>query len=145
MRTKKAQVSLEFLMVTGFIMIVLMGSLSFLAYFAKTSTDEFISQRVEGIGETIVNTAELLGVYGEPSRRIIEFNFPPRISNITIENGHYLFIQVQGRSGTKRYYGFYSSHKMNGEFKKRDYTPGKHYFLMQINESNNEVNIQRWV
>lgn len=145
MSRKKAQVSLEFLMVTGFIMLVMMGSLSFLLHFAQTSTDEFVTRRVNDIGKKITNNAELLGVYGAPARKVLVFSFPPRVINMSIENDHFLFLLVQTKEGSKKYYGFYSSYNITGNFDERDYVEGKHSFLLQVNETIDEVRVSRWV
>lgn len=145
MRVKKAQVSVEFLLVSGFIMMIMMGSLVLVMNFAKTSTDEFITKSVNSIGNTMVNNAELLGVYGNPARKVLEFSFPPRISNMSVENDHYLFFEVQTRAGSTKYYGFYSSYNISADFKEKDYIEGKHRFLLEVNSSAEEVRIERWV
>ncbi|MFW6449519.1 MAG: hypothetical protein ACOCZ6_00565 [Nanoarchaeota archaeon] len=142
MNTKRAQVSLEFLLVTALIMMIMMGSLSFLLFFAQSSTDRFVQDRVQDIGKTMVKNAELLTVYGPPAKRVVDFNFPPRVLNMTIEDDHYLFIKVQMISGPTQHYMFYSSYNMSGEFEERDFSEGRHSFLLEANET--EVKVKRW-
>ena len=91
-RTNKAQVSMEYLVIVGFVVVLVIPMMLIFYTYADRTEDEIISNQVQKIGLKIGDAAESMYYLGEPSRTKIRSYFPKNINNITIGNNEILFI-----------------------------------------------------
>ncbi len=141
---KRAQSSQELILMMGFIGLLMLASISMLYEYGKSTVDSIISESVSRIGNNIVKNAELVYIFGYPSRIVLPVTFPKKVVNMTIESGHYLVIETQQFTGTA-YSVFYSRYNMTGHFTLEDFTEGEKEFLFTTTPDGEVVNITRWI
>jgi uncharacterized protein (UPF0333 family) len=111
---KRSQFAVEYLLVVGIGLIILIPSIILFYNYSTTQSEETISVRINNIGRNIVNNAETIYFMGPPSRRTLEEEFPNKIFNISISNT---------TNEDKNYYGL--------KFVVGD-AKGEHLFLSEI-------------
>ncbi|MBI4144802.1 hypothetical protein HY493_01190 [Candidatus Woesearchaeota archaeon] len=87
----KAQVAMEYLILIGFVMAML---IPLVLLFYSQSADTALqvrSQQVRTIGQEIVEKAETVYYLGEPSRLQFRVFFPESIENVTLTNKALIF------------------------------------------------------
>jgi len=76
----KSQVSIEYLMIIGFVTIITIP-LVFLFYkYTAESSDEIITYQINQIANKIVDAAETVYFLGKPSQTTIKVNIPNQIA-----------------------------------------------------------------
>ncbi len=88
---KKAQISMEYVVIVGFVAVLVIPMLLVFYTYANQTEDEIVSNQVMKIGNTIIDSAEAMYYLGEPSRTKIKAYFPKNIRNITIGNNEIVF------------------------------------------------------
>jgi uncharacterized protein (UPF0333 family) len=83
---KKAQFAVEYLLVVGIGLVILIPSLAMFYNYSSGQTEEAIVAKIGTIGRSILNNAETVYYMGPPSRRTLELEFPRKIHNFTIQN-----------------------------------------------------------
>ena len=89
---RKAQVSMEYLVIVGFVAVIVLPMILIFYTYADCTEDEIISNQVQKIGLKIGDSAEAVYYLGEPSRTKIRSYFPKKISNISIGSNEITFI-----------------------------------------------------
>lgn len=82
---KKGQYSLEYLMVLGIAMFVLITTMYFVYNQSNRLNDEVNVERVLAAGEAIVDNVEFVFPLGKDSKTTISFSSPIPLSNFTVE------------------------------------------------------------
>ena len=105
MRYKKlnnyAQISMEYIIILGFVMFVIIGVLGVALFYSGSVKDQIRITQVNNFAEKVVSTAETVYYYGEPSKSTISVYLPENVKNITIIDNE-LFISTQVSSGLER-------------------------------------------
>ncbi len=91
-RDKKAQVSVEYLVIVGFVAVIVIPMLLIFYTYADRTEDEVISNQVNKIGLKVSDAAEAMYYLGEPSRTRVRAYFPKNINTITVGNNELVFI-----------------------------------------------------
>jgi uncharacterized protein (UPF0333 family) len=89
---RKAQVSMEYLIIVGFVAVIVIPMIIIFYSYADRTEDEIISNQVQKISLKISDAAEAMYYLGEPSRTRIRAYFPNNINNISIGNNEITFI-----------------------------------------------------
>lgn len=94
----KAQMALEYMAVVGFttITIIILIAISFT--YSKDVDDQIVLNQAERIVKNIVNNAESVYYFGEPSKVKLTVYFPQKIENIIITNNEINFV-VRTKNG----------------------------------------------
>lgn len=79
---KKAQSSMEFLILTGFLTFVIIGILAIGYFYSGTINDRIKSSQVESFANKITSTSETVFYAGEPSRATISAHLPDGVEEI---------------------------------------------------------------
>ena len=88
---RKAQVSMEYLMMVGVAFIILVPMM-YIFYDYTTSTQEDVSlAKLQAIGENIVNTAEEVYFLGPPSRMTIHYTMPSNVYGMEVSGDVIVF------------------------------------------------------
>jgi uncharacterized protein (UPF0333 family) len=88
----KAQVSMEYLVIVGFVVVIVIPMILIFYTYADRTEDEIISNQIQKIGLKIGDSAEAMYYLGEPSRTRVRAYFPKNINNVTIGNNEITFI-----------------------------------------------------
>jgi uncharacterized protein (UPF0333 family) len=91
-RRRKAQVSMEYLVIVGFVAVIVIPMMLIFYTYADRTEDEIISNQVQKISLKVSDAAEAMYYLGEPSRTRIRTYFPKNIDSITIGNNEIVFI-----------------------------------------------------
>lgn len=81
---KKAQSSMEFLILIGFLTFVIIGILSIGYFYSGTINDRIKSNQVHSFASKIMSTSEIVFYAGEPSKATISAHLPENVQDIEI-------------------------------------------------------------
>lgn len=94
----KSQVSIEYLMIIGFVTIITIP-LVFLFYkYTAESSDEIITYQINQIANKIVDAAETVYFLGKPSQTTIKVNIPNQIAEASLQNRE-VYFKVKVKNG----------------------------------------------
>ncbi len=100
-RKKKAQVSIEYLIIVGFVVAVLIGILAIAFFYSGTIKDRIKMTQINNFANKIISTSESVFYAGEPSRATISAYLPENVKEIEIiENS--LVLTFQASSGLNK-------------------------------------------
>ena len=107
-KKRRAQISVEYLMIFGMTMLILVPTIILFKNFAFSSGDEVVSQRIKEVSLKIVDTAREVHYYGPPSKKILTFDLPPNILSMgimtTVTGEHVLAFEVVSSDGNYNLY-----------------------------------------
>lgn len=137
----RGQSSVEFLLVIGVGMVILLpATLLFFNYSQRSSDDLKFGQLIR-MGNDIVNNAEQVYYYSDPSKIQIEDVMPPDVENITIQNDwpnriNLITFWVRSK-GNDVPVTFFTKISINGTFEARDYSAGRKRISLEVMKSSN--------
>ena len=94
----KSQVSIEYLMIMGFVVVMTIPLLVLYYTYTTNSRDEIITSQVNQIATRIVDATESVYFLGEPSQTTIRVYIPNQIKGASLDNKEILF-NVSTRTG----------------------------------------------
>lgn len=100
-KDKRSQISMEYVVILGFAMIVIIAILGIALFYSGNIKDRIKIIQVNNFANKIVSSAESVYYYGEPSKATISIYLPDGIENITILEKS-LFISTQLSSGLEK-------------------------------------------
>ncbi len=125
---KPAQASMEYVMIAGFVALVIIPT-TFLFYsYASDSAEEIDRAQIDKFGRDVVSTAETVYYLGEPSRIIVSERLPKNVNNVSIlydaTSGTYLFSISALSDGSAYAYTFPTKVNLFGVFGSEDFNSG---------------------
>ena len=104
MKEKRAQISIEYMIVVGFTTLVL-ASLISLAYFYSSETKNEINiNQIDKAARKIIDKSTTVYYAGSPAKTTLDITFPAGIKSITINPNELIFIvEVHGIDNTLAY------------------------------------------
>jgi hypothetical protein len=100
---KKGQVSIETIFIVGISTILLMPAMYLFYEFLSQSSEDIISNQIDNIGNTFAENARKMYYYGNNAKINVDFSFPDKIYNMSIEQNSYLIINVNTQNGIKEF------------------------------------------
>jgi len=94
----KSQVSVEYLIILGFVALMTAPLLIIYYKYTTESRDEIVTSQITQIATKIVDAAESVYFLGEPSQTTIRVSIPNQISGASLDNREVIF-NVSGKSG----------------------------------------------
>ncbi len=91
MREKNAQVSMEYVIVIGFVMLITIPLILIFYEHTRATSDQVITNQVDQIARKIIDNSETIYYIGEPSRTSIKVYMPENVENVTIGNNEINF------------------------------------------------------
>ena len=93
---RRGQVSIEFMVVVGFMLLVLTPLI--IAYYQNTqsSSNTIQSEQLDKVAREITDTAETVYYLGEPSKITIQAYIPHGVKRVTISNNEIVFKVIRG-------------------------------------------------
>jgi hypothetical protein len=93
---------MEYLLITGFVFLILAVILVVSYSQSATFTREVTSSQIQKVGNQIVDAANAVYYAGPPTKKTLKLYFPELINNVTISNTALNF-NVQGAAGPSEY------------------------------------------
>ncbi|MBN1385587.1 hypothetical protein JW968_01260 [Candidatus Woesearchaeota archaeon] len=102
-RNKNAQASMEYLMILGFIAVIIIPLIMFFYFQSEDYRESAIENQLYQIAQDIVVNVEKVYYYGEPSMVTMKFTLPDKVASAQVRDHEVLFL-VQKRSGDSDVY-----------------------------------------
>ena len=100
-KIKKSQVSIEYLIIIGFVTFTIIGILAIAFFYSGAIKDKIKTVHIGNYANKIVSTSESVFYAGKPSKATITTYLPDGIKSIEI-SGNELVITFQTSSGTNK-------------------------------------------
>jgi len=97
--TSKAQISVEYMMIMGFVAVISIPLIIIYYDYTAASNEEIISRQILNIAQKIVDTSESVYYLGEPSQTTIKAYIPSHISEVIIEQEKEIVFKVRTQTG----------------------------------------------
>lgn len=81
---KKAQVSIEYTLIIGLVILTLTISVAVALYYSASAKGQIRMNQLDKIGKKIVDTSDSIYYLGPPSKATIELTMPDRVASIII-------------------------------------------------------------
>ena len=97
-RKKEGQISVEYMMLIGFVTVITIPLIIIYHTFTQESNEEISSSQINQIAKSVVDAAESVYYLGEPSQTTIKINMP---GNIILANlsGNEVVFKVKTKTG----------------------------------------------
>ena len=95
---KDAQISVEYLVIIGFVTVITIPLIIIYYTFTQQSNDEITSSQISQIAKKIVDAAESVYYMGEPSQTALRINMPGNVISANLSSGKEIVFKI--RSGT---------------------------------------------
>ena len=82
--TPKAQAAMEYLMIAGFVMLIMLPLVYLVYNYTQESGADIVEAQINKLGRDIINNAESVYYFSSPSKITIDTNMPRGVLNITI-------------------------------------------------------------
>ncbi|MCF7860695.1 hypothetical protein K9M79_00495 [Candidatus Woesearchaeota archaeon] len=132
----KAQYSMELITIMTVGVFLILPILYMFYYYSQSSVESVSSDIVLMIGNEIVNNAEMVQYFGDPSKVSFEVGMPDGIDEIAINRHNdtvyeILFIRKTNDNENRSVYAFTSSVPLNGSFGEASISAGKKTIVCQ--------------
>ncbi len=138
----RGQAATEFLMVLAVGFLILLPAIVVFMQFSQNENNHLKSNQVVQFGNDIVNKAETVYYYSNPSKMTIEEVLPTGVQNITILSNwsarSNLFIVYMKNKDTIQPLVFSSNVAINGTFDSRSISPGKKRVVLEVKNQGNQ-------
>ena len=91
MNTKKAQISMEYLIMVSFVVFIVLSLLGLALFYSSEITDTIKSSQVERFANELTDSAESVYYSGEPSKLTITGFVPAGVNSIEIKEKEIIF------------------------------------------------------
>ncbi|MGV8171379.1 MAG: hypothetical protein ACP5OA_01665 [Candidatus Woesearchaeota archaeon] len=111
----KAQISVEYLIVIGISLAILVPGGYFFYSYSKNSNEDAIRSQMTQLGYSLITTAESIYGLAEGSMITLDLNYPKNIREIYVLDGKELIIRYELSSGMNEAV-FFSKTNLSGEY-----------------------------
>jgi len=126
MREKNAQVSVEYVIIIGFILFITIPLILIFYEHTSSTNDQVITSQVDMIAKKMVDSAESVYYLGEPSKTRIKVYMPNNVEEIILQDYEVVF-KVKTNSGISDI-AHTSNVNISGSVST---TPGIHYISIE--------------
>jgi hypothetical protein len=95
---KKGQISMEYMVVAGFVIFILIGILGIAMFYSNSIKDGIKVYNLNNFGDKVTSSAESVFYAGTPSKATITAYLPDSVQQITIEDNS-IVAYIQTSSG----------------------------------------------
>ncbi len=95
----KAQVSVEYAMIMGFIVLITIPLIMIYYDNVASSNEEIVSRQVNQISQKIVDAAETVYYLGEPSQTTLKVHIPAGVTEVTIGQKKEIIFRIRATTG----------------------------------------------
>ena len=97
---KKSQISVEYMVIIGFVTLITIPLILIYHSFVQDSSDEITATQVQQIAQKIADTAESVYYIGEPSQTTLNINMPDMVAAVNLSAGYEIVFKIRTGSGT---------------------------------------------
>ena len=97
---KKSQISVEYMMIIGFVTLMTIPLILIYHSFVQDSSTEITSTQVQQIAQKIAGAAESVYYLGEPSQTTLKVNMPGNVVSANLSAGYEIVFKIRADSGT---------------------------------------------
>ena len=97
---KKSQISVEYMVIIGFVTLITIPLILIYHSFVQDSSTEITSTQVQQIAQKIAGAAESVYYLGEPSQTTLKVNMPSNVVSADLSAGYEVVFRVKTTSGT---------------------------------------------
>ncbi len=126
---KEGQISIEYMAIVGFVTVVLILLLGISNYYSTGTQDQIAVNQVDQIAKQVIDAAESVYYWGEPSKNTIKVFMPEKVELINITTNEITFV-VKTTNGNSDI-AYSSSVNLTGSIQK---TQGIHYINVEAKE-----------
>lgn len=101
MRCKSAQISVEYLIIVGFITFVLIGIIGIAFFYSGSIRDSIKMNQVSSLASKIISSSERVFYAGEPSKTVVSGYLPEGVDEIQIIENSLIFTVETGSGISK--------------------------------------------
>jgi uncharacterized protein (UPF0333 family) len=98
-RKKEAQVSVEYMLILGFVTVITIPLILIYHSFTIESNDEIASSQTIQVARKIVDAAESVYYLGEPSQTTLKVNMPDNVVLANLSTGQGIIFKIKTKSG----------------------------------------------
>ena len=98
MLNRNSQMSVEYMIIIGFVTVITIPLLIIYYTFTQDSKDEISSAQIDQIAKTISDSAESVYYFGEPSQTNLKINMPDNVVLSNLSNNEIVF-RIKTRTG----------------------------------------------
>lgn len=91
MKIVKSQISVEYVMLVGFLMVIIIPLIIFYYNYSLETNDKLIAQQINHISKRIVDAADSVYYLGKPSQTIIKAYIPQNVKEALIQNNEIVY------------------------------------------------------
>ena len=99
--SRRAQVSMEYLVVVGIALLILIPGSYFFYKYSRNTNDQVVRSQIDSVGSQIVSQAKSVYSFGKDNRVTIDINIPAEVKNVTLYDGEELVFTYGSNSGTQ--------------------------------------------
>ena len=96
---KEAQISLEYMILIGFVTVITIPLIIIYYTFTQESGDEINSVQILQIAKKIVDAAESVYYLGEPSQTTLRVNIPNNVVGTNLSTGKEVVFRIKTKAG----------------------------------------------
>ena|SRR3989338_7228906 len=96
---KEAQISVEYMVIIGFVTIITIPLIIIYYTFTQESNDEITSSQISQISKKIVDVAESVYYIGEPSQTTLRINMPDNVILADLSSGKEVVFRIRSGAG----------------------------------------------
>ncbi len=98
-RKKDAQISVEYMFLIGFVVIITIPLVIIYHTFTQDYGDEIASTQINEVAKKIVDAAESVYYLGEPSQTTLNVNIPDNVDIANLSAGYEIVFKIKTGSG----------------------------------------------
>ncbi|MBI2651615.1 hypothetical protein HYX01_04035 [Candidatus Woesearchaeota archaeon] len=98
-KIKKSQVSVEYMLLIGFVTVITVPLIIIYHSFIQESNDDITSAQLNQIAGKIVDAAESVYYLGEPSQTTLKANIPDNVVAVNLSAGYELAFKIRTKAG----------------------------------------------
>ncbi|MBI2208848.1 hypothetical protein HYU50_05115 [Candidatus Woesearchaeota archaeon] len=97
---KKSQISVEYMVIIGFVTLITIPLILIYHSFVQDSSNEITSTQTQQIAQKIIDAAKSVYYLGEPSQTTLKVNMPDNVVSADLSAGYEVVFKVKTNSGT---------------------------------------------
>lgn len=82
--SKKAQAAMEYLMIAGFVMLIMLPLVYLVYNYTQESSADIVNAQITKLGRDMINNAESVYYFSNPSKITLDFNMPRGVLNMSV-------------------------------------------------------------
>src|SRR3989344_8898959 len=101
-KQKRGQISVEYLIVIGFVVFLVISILGIATYYAASIRDRIKINQLDNFANKVVSNAEVVYFAGEPSKTTVTAHLPGGVESIEFENDNgiiFIVLVISTNSG----------------------------------------------